>query len=394
VPRIAFLQSKAERLQLGIQGTYPDHMLESTRGKTSIRHPVNEALTRPWIRHHFIMEAIRENGAIADSVVRDSNIIDIVTTTIPLPENSFVESTMSSWRMFIESAYRDADAPWYSGIRKVLSQERFYTAIEQLELEPPESNSQRQLHFLDHDRVPRKVSRLPIKLIFSLPGNEKEKLLDILRRAVRTNPHNLDVALLTFCFFKVWDRTADFLELARQERRKDLEEWFHWVENDTRSVGAIHRAARNYTTVFYLYERSLLDADDYREAAQWFLKENEFKSAYHFFAKAKEFETALDLLQNISTKEFAELTNMRRIARGEKPLDLSGEGARLTGLHQEEVETLRGFARIRAAEMYKQVAAKARQNFDRETIETKYAFGELSEEEYHRLMRQVQERKQ
>jgi uncharacterized membrane protein len=55
---------------------------------------------------------------------------------------------------------------------------------------------------------------------------------------------------------------------------------------------------------------------------------------------------------------------------------------------------LRGFARIRAAEMYKQVAVKARQHFDRETLETKYAFGELSEDEYHRLMRQIQERKQ
>jgi uncharacterized membrane protein len=63
-------------------------------------------------------------------------------------------------------------------------------------------------------------------------------------------------------------------------------------------------------------------------------------------------------------------------------------------LYQEEVETLRGFSRIRAAETYKQVAVKARQHFDRETIETKYAFGELSEDEYQRLIRQIQERKQ
>jgi len=63
-------------------------------------------------------------------------------------------------------------------------------------------------------------------------------------------------------------------------------------------------------------------------------------------------------------------------------------------LYHEEIETLRGFARIRAAETYKQVAVKARQHFDRETIETKYAFGELTEDEYQRLIRQLQERVQ
>jgi uncharacterized membrane protein len=40
------------------------------------------------------------------------------------------------------------------------------------------------------------------------------------------------------------------------------------------------------------------------------------------------------------------------------------------------------------------VTVKARQHFDRETIETKYAFGELTEDEYGRLIRQIQERKQ
>jgi len=67
---------------------------------------------------------------------------------------------------------------------------------------------------------------------------------------------------------------------------------------------------------------------------------------------------------------------------------------RFATMYQEEMETLRGFARIRAQETYKQVAVKARQHFDRETIETKYAFGELSDDEYQRLIRQLQERKQ
>jgi uncharacterized membrane protein len=40
------------------------------------------------------------------------------------------------------------------------------------------------------------------------------------------------------------------------------------------------------------------------------------------------------------------------------------------------------------------VAVKARQHFDRETIETKYAFGELTEDEYQRLIKQLQERVQ
>jgi len=116
--------------------------------------------------------------------------------------------------------------------------------------------------------------------------------------------------------------------------------------------------------------------------------------AYHFYYRAKDFETALELLQNISVKEFGELTNQRRISKGEKIFDLLGDTSRIASLYQEEIETLKGFARIRAAETYKQVAVKARQHFDRETIETKYAFGELSEEEYHRLIRQLVERKQ
>jgi hypothetical protein len=199
---------------------------------------------------------------------------------------------------------------------------------------------------------------------------------------------------LTYCFFKAWDRPAEFLELARTENRNDLEEWYFWVENDMHSLGALKRDAGDHATSFFIYDRSLLSTAEHKEMADWYLKESEFKSAYHFYYKSKEFETALELLQNISVKEFGELTNLRRISKGEKPFDLSGDLSRFGNMYQEEMETLRGFARIRAAETYKQVAVKARQHFDRETLETKYAFGELTEDEYNRLLRQIAERKQ
>ncbi len=391
---IRLFQSEKERVKLGVHGTYPEYLIETTKGKSELKHPINETLTRPWLRHFFIMQQLRGAAGEDDVVARDQNLLEIFKTTIPLPENSFIESVMSSWRMFIDSAFRDSDTPWYNGVRKSLVQDRFYTAIEQLELELPESNPQRQLQFMDHTHTMRRMSRVPVKLFFSFPGNEKEKLLDLLRLAVRSNPHNIDVALLTYCFFKAWDRTADFLELARTEDRNDLEEWYYWVEHDMHSLGALKRDAGDFATSFFIYDRASITTPEYKEMADWYLKESEFKSAYHFYYKAKEFETALELLANISVKEFAELTNLRRLSKGEKPFDLSGDISRFGGMFQEEMETLRGFARIRAAEVYKQVAVKARQHFDRETLETKYAFGELTEDEYHRLIRQIQERKQ
>lgn len=387
-------QTQKERLRFGIKGTYPETLIEQMKGKSDIKHNVNESLTRPWIRHYFIMRVLRETNNQDDILTRDSDLLEIFKTTIPLSENSFIESTLSSWRMFLDSAFRESDTPWYSGIRKTLVHDRLYSAIEQLELEMPTSNPQHLFGFLDHKRELRKMPRVPVKLFFSLPGNEKEKILEILRQAINNNPHNIDIALLSYCFFKAWDRSSEFLELARTENRNDLEEWYFWVENDLQSVGVLKRDARDYPTSFFIYDRALLLAAEYKELADWFLKESEFKAAYHFYYKAKEFETALELLQNISVKEFGELINQRRISKGEKPFDLFGDTSRLASLYQEEMETLRGFARIRAQESYKQVAIKARQHFDRETIETKYAFGELSEEEYHRLIKQLVERKQ
>jgi len=392
--QLQLFRTQRERLKSGVSGTYPDHLVERTKEKPEIRHAVNEPLSRPWIKHYFVMQLLRGGDSRDDVLTRDHNLLDLFKTTIPLTENSFSESVMSAWRMFLDSAFRDADTPWYGGVKKLLNSERFYSAIEQLELEVPDSNPQRLFQFYDHTRTLRRIPRVPIKLFFALPGNEKEKLVEILRTAVNNNPHNTDVALLSYCFFKAWGRASDFLELARTENRNDLEEWYYWVEGDMHSLGALKRETGDHLTSFYIYDRALLTVTEYKEMADWFLRESEFKMAYHFYHKAKEFEVALELLQNISAKEFAELTNLRRISRGEKPFDLSGDTSRYATLYQEEMETLRGFARIRAQETYRQVAVKARQHFDRETIETKYAFGELTEDEYQRLIRQLAERKQ
>jgi tetratricopeptide (TPR) repeat protein len=394
VIQLQIFQTEQERLTKGVLGSYPEYLIEMVKGTTEERHPVNEALTRPWMKHLFLLHLLRDTQSPEHLLARDRNLLELFKTTIPLASNSFVESTMSSWRMFLDSAFRDAEAPWYGGIKKTLLPERFYSAIEQLELEIPESNFQRHYGFRDHAKLLRHFPRVPVKLLFSLPGNEREKLIEILRTAVSNNPHNADIALLAYCFLKAWGRAADFLELARTENRNDLEEWYFWVEHDMHSLGAIKRDAGDHLTSFHIYDRSSLTIGEFAELAVWYLKENEFRAAYHFYYRAKEFELAMELLQNLSVKEFAELTNLRRISNGEKPFDLSGDLSRFSTLYQEEMETLRGFARIRAQENYKQIAVKARQHFDRETIETKYAFGELSDDEYTRLIRQLQERKQ
>lgn len=392
--QLRFFQKQKERLILGTQGNYPDFLVEQQKGKSEIRNPINESMSRAWLKHYFLTYKLRETSSEDDILARNNNLLDVIKTTIPLKENSYIEGTLSSWRMFLDSAFRDTNTPWYSGIRKTLIQERFFSAIEQLDIEIPDSNNQRLTYFYDHTKSLRKFPRIPIKLFFSLPGNERENLIEILRQAVNNNPHNIDVALLTYCFLKAWNRSADFLELARTENRNELEEWYFWVEGDLQSVGILKREVRDYQTSFYIYDRATLTAAESKELADWFLKESEFKAAYHFYSKAKEFEVALELFQNISVKEFAELTNIRRISQGEKTLDVSGDLTRFSTMYQEEMETLRGFTRIRSAEAYKEVAMKARQHFDRETIETKYAFGELTDDEYNRLVRQLQERQQ
>ncbi len=383
-----------EKLRNGADGSYPVSLVETTKAKTEVRHDIDETNTRPWVRHYFLGQALHATLEQDDQVSFSRNLITLFKTTIPLPENAFIESRLSAWRMFLDSAFRDADTPWYHGTRKLLVKDRFYTAIEQLELEVPESNAQRPLQFHDHHNALRRLPRVPIKLLFALPGNERETVCGILREALIANPHNVDITLLTYAFFVAWDRGTDFLAIAHQEDRDDLKEWYHWVNNDMKSIGVMKRSTGDYLSLFFIYDRAGFAAAEYRDIADWFLKESEFKFSYHFYYKAKEFETALEILQNISPREFSELLNLRRSSSGERPVDLTQDGSRLELMYQEEIETLRGFARIRAAETYKQVAVKARQHFDRETIETKYAFGELTEDEYQRLIRQLQERMQ
>ncbi|HLF14450.1 MAG TPA: hypothetical protein VI932_06140 [Bacteroidota bacterium] len=392
--RFQILKSGREKLREGADGSYPVALVETTKTRTEVRHEIDEALTRPWVRHQFLNQALHASGEQDDQISFSRNLIILFKTTIPLPENAFTESRLSAWRMFLDSAFRDADTPWYRGTRKVLVKERFYTAIEQLELEVPESNPQKQLQFRDHHNTLRRLPRVPIKLLFSLPGNERETVCGILREALIANPHNIDIVLLTYAFFVAWDRGTDLLAIAQQEDRDDLKEWYYWVNNDMKSIGAMKRSSGEYLSLFFLYDRAGFGSAEYRDIADWLLRESEFKFSYHFYYKAKEFETALEILQNISPREFSELLNLRRTSAGERPVDLSADAARLELMYQEEIETLRGFARIRAAETYKQVAVKARQHFDRETIETKYAFGELTEDEYQRLIRQLQERMQ
>lgn len=392
--KISIFQSKIERLKLGIQGKYPDYLIEVTGKNKEIRHKINEQFTRPWIKFYFHMYAQREEPSLDDPLARTTNLIEILKTTIPLASNSYSESKMSSWRMFLDSVFRDSDAPWYNGIKKNLVRDRFYNTIEHLELEIPLSNTQRDFLFRDHTNSLRKIPRVPIKILFSISGNEKEKLFEIMRQAVHENPHNLDLAFLTYCLYKASNRASEFYDLANQENRSELLEWYFWVEQDMKSLGEIKQQSRDYITSFFIYDRAMMNISEYKNIAAWFLNESEFKLAYHFYSKAKEFETAIELLQNLSTKEFAELINLRRISKGEKTLDLQSDSPRVATLYQEEMETLRGFARLRAAETYKEVSLRARQHFDRETIETKYAFGELTEEEYQRLIRQLQERSQ
>lgn len=194
---IQLFHTEKERLKLGVQGMYPKHLVEHSKDKTEVRHTINEQLTQPWIIHYFYTQLIRESNVPEDIVSRNNNLIEIFRTTIPLTDNSFIESSLSSWRLFIDSSYRDSDVVWYSGIRKLLNQDRFHSAIEQLELEMPTSNPQHLYQFSDHTKTLRKIPRVPIKLFFSLPGNEREKLIEVLRQAINNNPHNVDIVLLS-----------------------------------------------------------------------------------------------------------------------------------------------------------------------------------------------------
>ena len=56
-------QTSGDRLKMGVQGNYPEYLIERTKERAEIRHTINESLTRPWIRHYFISQLIRETNS-------------------------------------------------------------------------------------------------------------------------------------------------------------------------------------------------------------------------------------------------------------------------------------------------------------------------------------------
>jgi len=67
-----FFQKDEDRLKLGVEGVYPDHLVEQGKAKPDTRKAVNETLTRPWIKHYFIMQLLRDNLTLWTSDMQDS----------------------------------------------------------------------------------------------------------------------------------------------------------------------------------------------------------------------------------------------------------------------------------------------------------------------------------
>lgn len=384
-----FLTNK-DRLILGSNGTYPTSVIEVDKEGNQKKHDVNEKFTRPWIKHYFLTQVLRESGTEDAIESRDKNLIDILKTTLPLAENSYSESSLPSWKPFIDISFKNVEARWYTGQKKVFVKEKFDLAIEQLELDLPISNPQRGFLFIDEMRFLRKLSKVPIKLFFSVSSKDKQSVIEVIRQVIRENPHNRDIELLAFLFFKGFNLIDELLDYAKRLERNDFEEWIYWAENDMKSLGETKKIKSDFVTSFYFFDTSNLSPDMYKDIAEWYLGESEFKQAYHFYYKAKEFEVAQDILQNIGVKEYGALVAMRQL-NSSGTADLSEAG--IKNLFEQELETLRGFNRIRANEAYQKVASVPAMQFDRETVENKYAFGELTEEEYVRLITQLRDRR-
>lgn len=384
-----FLTNK-DRLILGSNGTYPTSVIEVDKEGNQKKHDVNEKFTRPWIKHYFLTQVLRESGTEDAIESRDKNLIDILKTTLPLAENSYSESSLPSWKPFIDISFKNVEARWYAGQKKVFVKEKFDLAIEQLELDLPLSNPQRGFLFLDEMRFLRKLSKAPIKLFFSVSSKDKQNVIEVIRQVIQENPHNRDIELLAFLFFKGFNLIDELLDYAKHLERNDFEEWIYWAENDMKSLGESKKIKNDFVTSFYFFDTSNLSPDLCKEIAEWYLGESEFKQAYHFYYKAKEFEVAQDILQNIGVKEYGSLVAMRQL-NSSGSADLSEAG--IKNLFEQELETLRGFNRIRANETYQKVASVPAMQFDRETVENKYAFGELTEEEYVRLITQLRDRR-
>jgi hypothetical protein len=384
-----FLTNK-DRLILGSNGTYPTSVIEVDKEGNQKKHDVSEKFSRPWIKHHFLTQILRESGTEGAIESRDKNLIDALKTTLPLAENSYSESSLPSWKPFIDISFKTIEARWYTAQKKVFLKEKFDLAIEQMELDLPLSNSQRNFLFLDEMRFLRKLSKIPIKLFFSVSQNNKQHILEVVRQVLRQNPHNRDIELLAFLFYRASNMLEDLVEFSRELERPEFEEWIYWAENDMKSLGEVRKAKNDFVTSFYFFDGANLPPDACKEIAEWYLGESEFKQAFHFYYKAKEFEIAQDILQNIGVKEYGALVAMRQL-NSSTNTDLSE--ANIKNLFEQELETLHGFNRIRANEAYKKVASVPSAQFDRETVENKYAFGELTEEEYVRLITQLRDRR-
>jgi len=384
-----FLTNK-DRLILGSNGTYPTSVIEVDKEGNQKKHDVSEKFSRPWIKHHFLTQILRESGTEEAIESRDKNLIDALKTTLPLAENSYSESSLPSWKPFVDISFKTNEARWYAGQKKVFLKEKFDLAIEQMELDLPLSNPQRNFLFLDEMRFLRKFPKIPIKLFFSVSSKDKQNVVEVIRQAIQQNPHNRDIELLAFLFFKGFKLIDELLDFAQQLGRADFEEWIYWAENDMKSLGEVRKTKDDFVTSFYFFDAASLSPDACKEIAEWYLGESEFKQAFQFYYKAKEFEVAQDILQNIGVKEYGALVAMRQL-NSSTNTDLSE--ANIKNLFEQELETLHGFNRIRANEAYKKVASVPSMQFDRETVENKYAFGELTEEEYVRLITQLRDRR-
>ncbi len=384
-----FLTHK-DRLILGGNGSYPTSIIEVDKEGNQKKHEISEKFSRPWIKHHFQTQILRDTGTTESIEARNRNLIDVLKTTLPLAENSYSESSLGCWRPFLESTFKTTEAAWYSGNRKIFMKEKFDKAVEQLEIDVPLSNHQRGFLFLDEMRFLRRFPKIPIKLFFAISQNYLLDLYEILKQTIIQNPHNRDIEQLMYLFYKGFDNIAELIEFARDLNRHEYVEWINWAEDDKRSMAEIKRSENDFKSAFYFYDSANLTPAEYKEIAEWYLAENEYKLAYHFYYKGKEFEIALDILQNIGIKEFASLTLMRQLSNS---LNSDLSDAAVKNMFEQELETLRGFNRIRSNEAYQKVASVPAARFDRETVENKYAFGELTEEEYVRLITQLRDRR-
>ncbi len=383
--------SQKERLILGSNGGYPNSVIEVDADGSQKKDDINEKFTRPWIKHHFLTQLLDETGSSEAIEARDKNLIDILKTTIPLTENSYIETQLTCWKQFLDNSFATRETQWYAGLRKIFIKENFHTAVEQFEIDIPSSHNQTNFLFLDETRLLRRLPRIPIKLFFSISPKYLIDLFETLKLSVVQNPHNREIEQLMYLFYKGFDNIFHLMEYARQINRYEYVEWIYWAENNTKTLGDIKRSENDYNSAFFCYDTANLSPSEFKEIAEWYMAENEFKLAFHFYYKAKAFQIAQDILQNIGVKEYGALVALRQLAG---PANGEPTDANIKTLYEQELEALQGFNRILSNESYQKIASVPTIKFDRETVENKYAFGELTDEEYMRLIAQLRDRRQ